>query len=88
MTATTCGLFVDVDYGQLPASQACLVTDYSTPGTLGLVEVKCLYSCRDTSPHKAVISRGSTSTFSVKYIGDNTIVKENQALVSGCREGK
>ena len=79
VTVSTCGLFVDLEYEQLAASPDRLVTDSSVPEPLGIVEVKCLYSCRDKSPREAVTARGSTNIFPVKYIGNNFILKENHS---------
>ena len=76
MEVSSCGLFVHLPHGQLAASPDRLVTDPSVSDSLGLIEVKCLYSCRDISPLEAVNTKGSTSAFPVKkLIGENIIMK-------------
>ena len=77
---SSCGLFVYLEHGQLAASPDRLVTDPSVSDSLGLIEVKCLYSCRDISPLEAVDTKGSTSAFPVKkVIGENIIMKESHS---------
>ena len=76
---SSCGLFIDTGYGQLAASPDGLVTDNSASDKFGLIEVKCIYSCRDISPLDAVKSKGGTSAFPVKLHGDSIIMKESHS---------
>ena len=73
-------MFVHLQHGQLAASSDRLVTDPSVSDSIGLIEVKCLYSCRNISPLEEVNTKGSTSAFPVKnVIGENIIMKESQS---------
>lgn len=59
-----CGLFVDIENGELAASPDRLVKDnLCAEDPYGLVEVKCLYSCRDISPAQAVQTNAGKQSF-------------------------
>jgi YqaJ-like viral recombinase domain len=73
---TTCGLFVDLEYGQLAATPDGLVYDPTSADPDGLVEVKCLYSCKDMTPTDAVEMKQRITTFPVRDVGGHYIVKE------------
>lgn len=69
-----CGLFVDVDHGQLAASpDRIVVSGDGIP--VGLLEVKCMYSHRTVSPQEAVVANQNKSNFPAKIINGKYILK-------------
>lgn len=74
-----CGLYVDLEHGQLAASPDRLVDDGSEPNQHGLLEVKCLYSCKDMCISDAIESHQKKSNFPVKIIEKTTVLKESHS---------
>lgn len=63
---TECGWFVALDFWQLAASHDRLVSDEYVKEKHGLVEVKCLYLCKDLSRQEAALNKGTMCQFPLK----------------------
>jgi len=70
-----CGLFISTENGQLAASPDGIVS-IPENGEKGCLEVKCLYKSRNMTPEQAVKEFQQKSTFPLKLIKDQVVVKE------------
>ena len=71
-----CGLFVDIENGQLAASPDRIAT---VDGQDVVIEVKCLSSCRTLSPRNAIKLKQGESGFRLRVVNSGVSLKEKHS---------